>query len=176
MNGLVFGGPSTVRDTNLKTGPKIGVRSKSRHEKILSEIQNYFNYIKTGKFSNAVSEALKEAEDKGEILKKEIDLLSYQKQNKFTSRPKEWIEHRLEKLRDTLNQNTVNSSLALKELLGSIGLEPVTDKKSDFYFIVSNGDIKFKPYYIAHTKIQTLALLDDKYKGSNWLHWRREKA
>ncbi len=51
--------------------------------------------------------------------------------------------------------------------------EPVTDKKSDFYYIVSNGDIKFKPYYIAYTKIQTLALLDDKYKGSNWLHWRR---
>ena len=84
------------------------------------------------------------------------------------------INHRLEELRDTLNQNTVNSSLALKELLGNISLEPVTDKKSDFYYIVSNGDIKFKPYYIAHTKIQTLALLDDKYKGSNWLHWRRE--
>ncbi|MCK4786551.1 MAG: hypothetical protein KAV87_22520, partial [Desulfobacteraceae bacterium] len=28
---------------------------------------------------------------------------------------------------------------------------------------------EFKPYYVAHTKIQTLALLDDKYKGSNWL-------
>ena len=94
--------------------------------------------------------------------------------NKFTSPPKEWIEHRLEELRDTLNQNTVTSSIALKELLGNISLEPVTDKKSDFYYIVSNGDIKFKPYYIAHTKIQTLALLDDKYKGSNWLHWRRE--
>ena len=103
-----------------------------------------------------------------------IVLLSFQKQNKFTSPPKEWINHKLEELRDTLNQNTVNSSLALKELLGNISLEPVTDKKSDFYYIVSNRDIKFKPYYIAHTKIQTLALLDDKYKGSNWLHWRRE--
>ena len=76
-------------------------------------------------------------------------------------------------LRDTLNKNTVSSSLALKELLGSISLEPVIDKKSDFFYIVSSGEIKFKPYYIAHTKIQTLALLDDKYKSSNWLHWRR---
>ena len=85
-----------------------------------------------------------------------------------------YVYKRIEKLVSKgLNQNTVNSSLALKELLGSISLEPVTDKKSDFYYIVSNGDIKFKPYYIAHTKIQTLALLDDKYKGSNWLHWRR---
>jgi hypothetical protein len=62
-------------------------------------------------------------------------------------------------------------SKALKELLGTISMEPVTDKGSDFFYIVSEGDIKFKPYYIAHTKIQTLALLDDKYKGSNWLHW-----
>ena len=31
----------------------------------------------------------------------------------------------------------------------------------------------FKPYYVAHTKIQTLALLDDRYKGSNWSRWWR---
>jgi len=33
---------------------------------------------------------------------------------------------------------------------------------------IVNGEKKFKPYYVAHTKIRTLALLDDKYKGSNW--------
>ncbi len=172
--GYVYKRIEKLVSKGLNKIPEQIKEKKSRYEKILSEIQNYLNYIKTGKFSNAVSEALKEAEDKGGALKKEIDLLLYQKQNKFTSPPKEWISHRLEELRDTLNQNTVNSSLALKELLGSISLEPVTDKKSDFYYIVSNGDIKFKPYYIAHTKIQTLALLDDKYKGTNWLHWRRE--
>ena len=31
----------------------------------------------------------------------------------------------------------------------------------------------FKPHYIAHTKIQTLALLDEEHKGSNWYVWRR---
>ena len=31
----------------------------------------------------------------------------------------------------------------------------------------------FKPYYVAHTKIRTLALLDEEHKGSNWYHWRR---
>jgi len=37
-----------------------------------------------------------------------------------------------------------------------------------------NGkDSGFKPYYVAHTKIQTLALLDEKHKGSNWYQWRR---
>ncbi len=35
---------------------------------------------------------------------------------------------------------------------------------------VENGNlIKEKPYYIAHSKIQTLAFLDDGTKGSNWL-------
>jgi len=31
----------------------------------------------------------------------------------------------------------------------------------------------FKPYYVAHTKIQTLALLDSREKGSNWSRWWR---
>ena len=33
------------------------------------------------------------------------------------------------------------------------------------------NDKGFKPYYMAHTKIQTLALLDNSYKGSNWSQW-----
>ena len=37
----------------------------------------------------------------------------------------------------------------------------------------NNNGYKFKPYYVAHTKIQTLALLDERYKGANWYHWRR---
>jgi len=35
------------------------------------------------------------------------------------------------------------------------------------------GDRAFKPYYVAHTKIQILALLDEKYKGSIWYQRRR---
>jgi hypothetical protein len=54
-------------------------KKKQQYEKILSEIQNYLNYIKIGNFPNALSGALKDTEDKGETLKKEIDLLSYQK-------------------------------------------------------------------------------------------------
>ncbi|MHB1337171.1 MAG: hypothetical protein ACYCXQ_14650 [Candidatus Humimicrobiaceae bacterium] len=33
-------------------------------------------------------------------------------------------------------------------------------------------NISISDFYLTHTKIQTLALLDDKYKGSNWYHWR----
>ena len=36
-----------------------------------------------------------------------------------------------------------------------------------------DGKTQFNPYYLTHTKIQTLALLDEKHKGSNWYVWRR---
>ena len=116
--------------------------------------------------------------------------LEFQKKGAFKAPPKEWISHRLENLRDTLNKNTVASALALKELLGEVSLEPVTEKELKPEDIIDgkmgqsqptqdshSGTVPifppFKPYYVAHTKIQTLALLDEKHKGSNWYVWRR---
>ncbi len=157
----------------LSEVPELIKKRKAQYEKLMSEIRNYLNFVKIGNFSKAVSEALKEAEKKSDDLKEEIKSLEFQKQNTFESPPKEWINHRLENLHETLNKNTVSSALALKEVLGTIQLEPVSNKESDFYQILNNGEKRFKPYYIAHTKIQTLALLDNRYKGSNWLHWRR---
>ncbi len=157
----------------LNEVPELIKKKNSQYEKLLSEMQNYLNFVKVGNFSKAVSEALKEAERRSDNLKEEIKSLEFQKEDSFKSPPKEWINYRLEKLHETLNKNAVSSTLALKEILGTIQLEPVSDKESDFCYIISNGEKKFKPYYIAHTKIQTLALLDDRYKGSNWLHWRR---
>ena len=191
----------------LNDAPVLIKKKKAQYEKLFSEIQNYLNFIKTGNFSKAVSEALKEAENKGELLNQEITSLEFQKQNSFKAPPKEWINHRLGKLHETLDKNTTLSALALKELLGQVHLEPISDKDEDFYGIMNEnfrdssapagpqndrcdekGDsphpksaayslgqspFSFKPYYVAHTKIQTLALLDDRHKGSNWLHWRR---
>ncbi len=153
--------------------PELIKKKKSQHEKLSSEIRNYLNFIKMGNFSKAVSEVLDEATRRSDDLKEEVKSLEFQKENSFKSPPKEWINYRLEKLHETLSKNTVSSALVLKEILGTIQLEPVSDEESDFYYIISNGEKKFKPYYIAHTKIQTLALLDDRYKGSNWLQWRR---
>ncbi len=190
----------------LNKVPELIKKKKSQYEKHMSEIQNYLNYIKVGNFSKAVSEALEDAEKRCDIIRQEIKLLDFQKQNTFKSPPKEWIVHRLKKLHETLNKNTTASALALKELLGSIKLEPVTESSSLYEIAtllpVARNDTlspgiakppmvtrsgrfdlshrtrndngkEFKPYYIAHTKIQTLSLLDDKYKGSNWLYWRR---
>ncbi len=105
--------------------------------------------------------------------------MEFQKQNTFKSPPKEWMKYRLEKLHETLSKNTTASALVLRKLLGPILLEPVSEPSVNYEIatllpVARNDNGKgFKPYYVAHTKIQTLALLDDKYKGSNRLYWRR---
>jgi len=154
--------------------PELVKKKRTQYDKIQQEIQNYLNFIKMGNLSKAVSEALTDAERRNDEIKQEVDSLEFQKENSFKTPPKEWIDHRLENLRDTLNKNTVSSALALKELLGSIALEPVLTKDADFYQLFEGNEKDFRPYYVAHSKIRTLALLDDERKGSNWLQWRLE--
>lgn len=155
--------------------PDLVKKKRAQFEKIQQEIQNYLNFIRVGNLSKAVSEALTEAEKRNEELTTEIGSLEFQKDNSFKAPPKEWINHRLENLRETLNKDTVSSSLALKELLAPINLEPILTKEKDFYYLFEGNERKFKPYYVAHTKIRTLALLDEEQKGSNWYHWRKEQ-
>ena len=147
-------------------------KKKAQHDKVMQEVQNYLNYIKMGNFSKVVSEALQEAETRSENLKEEMLSLEYQRKNTFKTPPQEWIKDKLEKLHETLSKNTRFSALALKKILGPIQLEPISHTNNDFYNII-NGEKKFKPYYMAHTKIKTLALIDDKDKGSNWSGWWR---
>ena len=74
------------------------------------------NFIKAGDFSKAVSKALSEAEQKSQILKEEMESLECQAKKAFKTPPKEWIEHRLENLHETLQKNTTSSALALKKI------------------------------------------------------------
>lgn len=140
----------------LNEVPELVKNRKAQYEKLTAEIRNDLNFVKIGNFSKAVSEALKEAEGKSDDLKEEIKSLEFQKENAFQSPPKEWIDHRLKHLHETLSKNTVSSALALKGILGTIQLEPISEKESDFYQIINGDKKKFKPYYIAHKKIQTL--------------------
>ena len=164
----------------LNQTPEHVKKKRHEYEKIAKEIQNYLNFIKSGNFSNAVAEAMKEAESKGEILQTELKSLEYQEKNTFKSPPREWIDHMLEEFRGTLSKNTTASALALKGVLGEVWMEAVVDDLRPEDIIDpgyspsdDSGMTKGKPYYVAHTKIQTLALLDEKYKGSNWYQWRR---
>ena len=156
----------------LNAVPEEIKKKKTLLEHIKQNIQNYLTFIKLGNFSKAVAEAMQEAEKRTDELETEINSLQYQKENNFKAPPKEWITYRLEKLTETLNKNTVSSALALKELLGPITLEAVLNKENDLYKLFQGDEKDFKPYYVAHTKIRTLALLDEERQGSNWLHWR----
>jgi len=186
----VYGRVEKLVSSGMNEVPELIKKKKSENEKVLQEMRNYLNYIKMGNFSKAVSEALKEVELKSENLKEDIKSLEFQRQNTFKAPPKEWIKDRLENLHQTLDKNTCSSALALKSLIGTIQLEPVSEESEDFYRLVEiassgpsapprndSGFRPFKPYYVAHTKIQTLALLDDKDKVSNWsMWWRRRKS
>lgn len=131
-------------------------------------MQNLLNFIKAGNFSKVVSEALTDLETRSEKLKSEMDGLEYQRKSAFKAPPKKWIEFRLQRLHETLGKCVTIAALALKELLGSIEMEPVPSES-----VVENGKlIENRECYVAHTNIQTLALLDQT-KGSNWLQWRK---
>lgn len=141
---------------------------KAQFEKVQAELQNLLNFIKAGNFSKVVSDAIVDAEDRSGKLKSEMEGLEYQKKNAFKAPPKEWIAHRLENFHETLDKNTKASALALKELLGTVELEPVGGE-----CVVENGNlVQVKPYYVAYSNIQTLALLEES-KGLNWLHCRK---
>ena len=152
--------------------PELVKKRETELDKIKQELRNYLNFVKMGNFSKAVSDAIQEAEKRTDELQAEVNALQYQKESTFKAPPKEWITYRLEKLTETLNKNTVSSALALKELLGPITLEAVSNKENDFYKLFQGEEKDFKPYYVAHTKLNP-RLLDEERKGSNWNHWRR---
>ncbi len=143
-------------------------QKRHQFDKVQAEMQNLLNFIKAGNFSKVVSEALTDAETRGDRLKSEMEGLDYQRKSAFKAPPREWIDFRLEKLHETLNKNTKASALALRDLLGSIEMEPVPGE-----CLVENGKlIEVRGYYVAHTEIDTLALLEET-KGSNWLRCRK---
>jgi len=97
--------------------------------------------------------------------------LEFQRKSAFKSPAKEWIEHKLENFVSTLEQNTKASALALKDLLGTIEMEPVPTE-----CVIECGQlVQSRAYYIAHSEVDTLALLEET-KGSNSLRCRTQEG
>ncbi len=156
---------------SLNEVPEELKQKRSQSDKIQAELQNLLGFIKTGNFSKIVSDAITDAETRQEKIKSEMNALEFQKKGTFKSPPKEWIDHRLKNLYESLNKNTKSSALALKDLLSTIELEPVQSDP-----VPENGHIiEQKPYYMAYSNIETLALLDQENSGTNWLQWRKRR-
>lgn len=150
-------------EKSLSTVPDESKQKRIEHEKIQSELQNLLHFIKAGNFSKVVSKALSDAENRSDKIKSEMQSLELQRNSSFKAPAKEWIDHRLDDLFETLDKNTKISALALKDLLGTIELELVPGE-----CVIECGKlIQTKSYYLAHSTIDTLALLSE-YKGTNW--------
>jgi len=131
-------------------------------------LQNFVDFIGEGRGSRALGEALRETERRVEALREELGGLQTSRDKVFQAPPLEWIEERVESLQEVLERRTERSALILRKLLGKIRLEP------------TRPDIG-KPYYIARTSLDALALLDDPSEGvvseggSNSLRWWRRR-
>jgi len=129
-------------------------------------VANFVDYIGEGRGSRALTKALLETERKVTVLETELQSLQRSEDKVFQAPPIEWIEERLANLRDVLEQQTQKSALVLRRLLGRIRLEPAVPETG-------------RPYYVAHSSIDTLALIDESPgsdKGSNSLRWWRRRG
>ena len=112
--------------------------------------------------SKAIATKLQETEQR--LAKVENELLSLESAHKqvFKTPPIEWIADRVSCVKELLEEKTEQSALLLRKLLGQITLEPVTPAIG-------------KPYLLATSKLQPLALVNEERppKGplavnSNW--------
>ena len=129
-------------------------------------LTNFIEFIAEGRKSNALSKALEETEKRVNTLQAELNGLRNARDRLFEAPPIEWIEAKLENVKALLEKNFAQSSEALRQLLGTMTLKAVYP------------DIG-KPYFIAHSSINTIALLEnppsgiDAEGGSTTLRWWR---
>ena len=130
------GVPGTIR---LKT-------KELRREK--QELSHLIDRVREGWTSQELRKTLDETEQRVRVLEEELKGLQHACEKVMQVPPVEWIEERLSRVRAVLEERTEKSALLLRRLLGPIRLEPV---KPDLGH----------PYYLAHTALDVLALLDE---------------
>ncbi len=127
-------------------------------------LANFLDFMGEGRGSQALAKALAETERRVGALQEELAGLRRSGERVFQAPPVEWVEERLDQVREVLTRRTGQSATVLRELLGEIRLEP------------TQGDIG-APYYLARTSLDTLAILDApdaknrRDGGSSSLRW-----
>lgn len=125
-----------------------------------SRVHNFIEFVAQGRATKGLVDALEEAEKKVDSLKKDLESLQRAKENLFQPPPEAWISKRISEVKSVLEKKTEQSALLLRSYLGTVTLMPTVP------------DIG-KPYYQAHSKIKTFALLENSDLGSNSLQWWR---
>ena len=169
---------SRVEELSAKlicTVPKEIQTKKTEQAQLKKRINNFVSFISEGNSSKNVAESLSFSEQRMEILEAELKILEATKENAFKAPPLEWIADAIRHIKEILEMQTEQSALLLRKLLGQISLKPVYPKTG-------------KPYLVAMSNLQPLALLEDKRPqkgplstesdsgldtGSNSFHWWR---
>ena len=118
-------------------------------------LANFIDFIGDGRGSRALAKALTEAERKVDELNSELEGLRQIQYRMFQVPPIEWISERINQLSELLEQNTTQSALALREVLGPITLE------------AKYPDIG-KPYYVAHSSLDAIAIVNSQSNTDEW--------
>ena len=128
-------------------------------------LANFVHFIGEGRGSRTLAQALVETEQKVDALHEELTGLQHSREQVFQAPPIEWVQERVAQLQEILERSPDRSGVLLRNLLGPMRLIP------------TKGDIG-RPYYTAHTSLNTLALLEapevyttNSEGGSNSLHW-----
>ncbi len=127
--------------------PGAAKRKEEEYKKQRQMLDNLVRYIAQGRQSKAVEEALADCEKKVEELGGDLEFLRKCHTRLFKAPPKEWIEDRVSRIKEVLEQKTERSALLLRKLFGKIVAEPVETKDG-------------LRYLRAKTKLQCLALLE----------------
>ena len=109
---------------------------------------NLVEYVADGEGTKAVRAELAKLEPRVEGLEKQLAGLRRASGKMLRAPSLGWLRKRLKKCRSLLELRTAKSAGFLRRLLCPIRLEPVTPTTG-------------RPYYRAHTTLDTLALLDD---------------
>ena len=145
------------------------IRQKERE--LTSEnrrLTNFVEFVAEERGNQTISKALHESEKKVQVLETEINGLRCSHAKVIQAPPVERIEEKLSAIQELLEQNTGQSAIALRNLLGPITFKP------------TYPDIG-KPYYVAKTDINSLAIttpLTDLTSADNgadsylWWRWR----
>ena len=127
-------------------------------------LSNFIEFIGEGRGSRALAKALESSEINVNALQSELESLQQTRDKVFQVPPIDWIEEKLTELSNVLEQNTAQSAEALRKVLGPIRMEATYPETG-------------KPFYTAHTSIDTLAIIDKPtnsksfQKSSDTLRW-----
>ena len=127
--------------------PDIRRRKKAELALARKELKNLLAFVRSGRGSDAVAAEIAEAEPRVVRLQVELDALPVGGGSAFVIPPEDWIAERVAELQSLLERRTPKAALVLRALFGKVELEPVRPEQG-------------RPYYVAHTALATLALVD----------------